>query len=170
MHPTLRLLAFLTFLIAALPAAAQSVPYKLRHVIPAPPVGTQTGAGLGSSVAMDGGYTVVGAPYDDAGAVDAGVVKVLDSATGALLFILPSPEPHLSHAFGWSVAISGTRVAVGVPFHDLLGASTGRVYVYDLAGATPTVPVATLEAPSPVAFDYFGYSGSISGPRLLVGA
>ena len=93
--------------------ALAQVPYTLTHAISAPPGGVQTGAELGFSVAVDGGYTVVGAPYDDLGGPDSGVVKVFDSTTGALVFLLPNPSPAAADNFGYSVAISGTRVVVG---------------------------------------------------------
>ena len=73
---TLRLIRALALgLLAALPATAQQ-PDTLRNAIPAPPVGAQTGAFLGGSVALDGAYAVMGAAGDDLGAQNAGVVKV----------------------------------------------------------------------------------------------
>jgi hypothetical protein len=66
-------------------------PDTLLHSIPAPPAGTQTGAWLGYSVAADGAYTVVGAPYDDFGDPDSGVVKVFHSISGALVHVIPNP-------------------------------------------------------------------------------
>src|SRR5688500_5510975 len=56
---------------APTPAEAQDT---LEHSIAAPPVGAQTGAELGQSVAVDGNYTVVGAPSDDIGGINSGVV------------------------------------------------------------------------------------------------
>ncbi len=88
------------------PASAQ-VPNTLKHNVPAPSTGVQSSAQLGYSVAVDGGYTVVGAPNDDIGATDSGVVKVFDSTTGTLLFVIPNPGPAESDKFGYSVAISG---------------------------------------------------------------
>ena len=164
---------FLTALAAVLgcltPATAQ-VPDTLKYPILAPPVGVQSGAQLGYSVAVEGGYAVIGAPFDDTGGQDSGVVKVFDSATGALLFILPNPSPALSDQFGSSVAISGSRVVVG-DYQHLEGISDlGKAYVYDLSSANPTVPVATLATPNPAGIDEFGSSVAISGSRVVVGA
>ncbi|MEQ1749857.1 MAG: choice-of-anchor D domain-containing protein, partial [Prosthecobacter sp.] len=153
----------------ALPAAAQ-VPYTLRHPIPAPPGGAQALAELGSSVAVDGDYTVVGAPLDDIGGQNAGVVKVFHSTTGTLLFLLPNPSPALNDQFGYSVAISGTRVVVGANLDDTGATDAGSAYVYDLASGTPTVPVHTLNKPSPAAGEAFGISVAILGTRVVVGA
>ena len=164
---------FLTALAAVLtgltPATAQ-VPDTLKYSIPAPPVGVQPGAQLGYSVAVEGGYTVVGAPCDDIGGVDAGVVKVFNSTTGALLFLIPNPSPVAGDSFGWSVAISGTRVVVGAHLDDTGATDAGSAYVYDLSSGTPAVPVASLNNPSAAARDNFGWSVAISGTRVVVGA
>lgn len=151
-------------------AALAQVPDTLIHNIPAPLVGVQTSAVLGSSVAVDGGYTVAGAPYDDIGGEDSGVVKVFNSTTGALVFVIPNPSPATNDQFGFSVAISGTRVVVGTQNDDTGATDAGSAYVYDLSSVTPTVPVATLNNPGPTAGDYFGWSVAISGTRVLVGA
>ena len=217
MKSTLRqILAFVVFVLAsAFPgSAAAQVTYSLDHSIPAPPtVGVQNGANFGSRVAVDGGFTAVGVPGDNTGAQGSGVVKVFDSTTGALLFVLPNPSPAAGGGFGSQLAISGTRVVVGAYVYDLssatptvpvatlnhsgsavddnfggsvgisgtrvvVGASrddtgasnAGSAYVYDLSSATPTVPVATLNNPGPAVDDFFGNSVAISGTRVVVGA
>ncbi len=163
-------LALCCFALAFAPPARAQVPGTLLHSIPAPPVGVQAGARLGISVAAEGGFTVVGAPFDFAGGAVAGVVKVFDSATGALLFVIPNPSPSPGDRFGISVAISGTRVVVGADFDDTGASNAGSAYVYDLSSGTPTVPVATLNNPGPAVDDNFGYSVAISGTRVVVGA
>src|SRR5439155_16755981 len=72
--------------------------------------------------------------------------------------------------FGWAVAISGTRMAVGTCENngDIGPNKPGSVYVYDLASATPASPVLGLN--SSVRGDYFSYSLALSGSRLVVGA
>lgn len=119
--PASLLLAF------ALPGAAQ-VPNTLLHSIPAPPT-AQREAHLGRSVAVDGGMTVLGAPDDDLGATDSGVAKVFDSTTGLLLYVLPNPTPVSGEYFGYSVAISGTRVVIGALFDDTGASDAGSAYV-----------------------------------------
>lgn len=155
-----------TFLLAALPAFSQDT---LQHSIHAPSLGVQEGAQLGYSVATDGPYTVVGAPLDDLGAVDSGVVKVFDSTTGGLLFVLSNPDPAIADEFGWSVAISGTRVVVGARLDHTGATYAGGAYVYDLSGGTPAL-LAVLSNPSPAIGDQFGSSVAISGTRVVVGA
>ena len=125
---------------------------------------------LGESVATDGGYIVAGAPDDSSQAASSGVVKIFDSSSGALLYTIPNPSPAQSDFFGVSVAISGTLVVVGASGDDTGATDTGSAYVYDLSSGTPTVPVATLNNPSPAATDSFGSSVAISGTVVVVGA
>ena len=165
--------ATLLFVTSLLIAAAQTraqAPNALEHTIAAPPTGAQTGAQLGYSVATEGNLTVLGAPFDDLQGINSGVVKVFDSSTGELLHVIANPSPAQNDQFGESVAISGTRVVVGARLDDTGATDAGSAYVYDLSSGTPTVPVATLNNPGPAAGDYFGFSVSISGTRVVVGA
>ena len=155
-------------MLLTLPASAQ-VFLAPRFSIPPPPAGLQSEGALGSSVAVDGGLTVLGAPKDDFGARDSGVVKGFNSTTGALLYVLPNPTPAEDDSFGFSVGVSGRLVVVGAYADDTGASNVGSVYVYDLSRPTPTVPVATLNNPGPAVDDYFGYSVAISGTRVVVG-
>src|SRR5439155_13637337 len=83
---------------------------------------------------------------------------------------LSDPRASAHSRFGYSVAIAGTRVVVGAPWDDTGAENEASVYVYDLASGTPTVPVVMLDNPSPNVDDHFGYSVSISGTRVVVGA
>src|SRR4030095_8994848 len=91
---------------------AQQELKTLKHAIPSPPVGVQSGPELGRSVAVDGNFTIVGAPNDTTGG-HYGVVKVFDSSSGALLHVLLNPSASTG-VFGYSVAISRTIVVVRV--------------------------------------------------------
>jgi hypothetical protein len=102
-HP--RLLASLVLaLIQSLPASGQG-PNRLKQSLFDPSTALQAGAQLGSTVAGEGRYAVVGAPFDDSDGEDSGIVKVFDSTSGALLFVLRSPV--VGRLFGSAVAISG---------------------------------------------------------------
>jgi hypothetical protein len=165
---TIRLLA-LILLAVALPSLALP-PEMLLHSIPPPSTALQSGTQLGTSVAVEGDYTVVGSIGDDIGGADSGVVKVFHSTTGELLWLITNPSPAGNDQFGYSVAIFGTRVVVGATRDDTGATDAGSVYVYDLSTGTPTVPVTTLNNPLPEATDLFGISVGISGTRLVVGA
>jgi hypothetical protein len=127
-------------------------------------------ATLGVSVAVDGGLAVAGAPFDDTGAPDSGVAVVFDAATGGLLHVIPNPAPATEDYFGFSVAISGSLLVVGAYRDDTWARDVGSAFVFDLSGATPTVPIATLDDPEPSEGDFFGYRVAISGTRVVVTA
>jgi len=153
--------------------------YDLTSPTPAVPVATLHNPGraydyFGFAVAMSGTRVVVGAFGDDTGAGDAGSAFVYDLAGAnptAPVATLHNPNPgDYGNYFGWSVAISGSRVAVGALHDDTAALNAGSAYVYDLSSATPTVPVANLTKPQAVPVDYFGWTVGISGTRVVVGA
>lgn len=146
------------------------LPKALTRSIYPPNTVRQAGVAQGSSVAVDGGFAVVGAPYDHLGGNSFGAARVYDTVTGQRLHILAKPGAAAGEVFGWSVAVSGSLVVVGDPERITGAINGGSAYVYDLAGATPTIPVFTLNNPSPAATDRFGYFVQISGSRVVVGA
>jgi hypothetical protein len=81
---------------------------------------------------------------------------------------LKSPNPHLGGDFGWSVATSGKYVVVGAPGENDSGKTKGgNAYVYDAkTGALDR----TLTDPNVQANGHFGYSVSIYGQTVVVGA
>ena len=116
---------------------------------------------------------VVGAYGDDTGAIDAGSAYVYDlsSMTPTVpIATLNNPTPAPSDLFGNSVAVSGNYVVVGAYLDDTVGPDTGSAYVYDLSSMTPTVPIATLNNPTPAPGDLFGNSVAVSGNYVVVGA
>ena len=121
-------------------ASAQS-PFTLRYSLfdPRTNVQVQADALQGYSVALDENTVVVGAPVREYGTIF-GVANIYDAATGALLHTLLDPGPNCCDNFGTAVAVSGTRVMVSAP-NPHNPADPGSVYVYDMAGAAPTVPV-----------------------------
>ncbi len=154
----------------ACPALVQGQqPGTLLFPVPAP-AGTQAGTQTGRAVATNGVHTIIGSPQDDLGASNAGVARVHDAVSGALLWVLPNPSPASNDNFGDAVAISGTRVVVAASNDDLGAGDAGTVYVFDLAGATPTTPVAVLSSPVPQVGANFGFALGISGRLLAAGA
>jgi len=158
------------FAMIAAQVAAQ-IPNTLLHSIPPPYGSHQSGAELGRSVAVDGELVVMGTPLHDTGAAfNSGAAKVFNASTGALLYTLVNPTVGSQDFFGFSVAVSGTRVVVGA-YNDSTGVyQSGSVYVYDLAGSAPTVPVVVINNPARRSGDHFGFSVAISGTRIVTGA
>ena len=146
----------------------------LLHVLlnPIPSANTY----FGWSVGISGTSVVVGVPYDLIGTAKAGSAYVYDisSATPTVpVAAFHNPAPADYDEFGYAVAISGTRVVIGVPGDDVGTAQSepdnlGRVYIYDLSSATPTIPAAGL--PNLQSFPNFGRCVGISGMRVVVAA
>ena len=159
--------------------AGSAYVYDLSSGTPTVPVATLNNPGpaegdqFGESVAISGTRVVVGAFVDDTGATNAGSAYVYDLSSGTPtvpVATLNNPGPAGGDTFGESVAISGTRVVVGANGDDTGATDAGSAYVYDLSSGTPTVPVATLNNPSPFANDQFGRSVAIFGTRAAIGA
>jgi hypothetical protein len=158
--------------------AGRAYVYNLTSATPTVPVFTLNnpvagGSRFGLSVAISGTRVVVGAAWNVVtgfpGVAEAGVAYVYDVGSGTPtvpIATLNNPTPGAGDHFGTSVSISGTRVLVGTPEDE----GVGKAYLYDIGSATPTMPVATLNNPTPAANDWFGYSVAISGTRVAVAA
>lgn len=149
--------------------------YDLGSAMPAVPVATLPRpqdtefSGFGASLDFDGTRLLVGAPFGN----DRGSAHLFQLAGGTptLLLSLPHPSPDGEDArFGFAVAISGNRVAVSTSIIDEEMYQASTVYVYDLANATPAVPVAVVPNPFGRSNDFFGHSIALAGSRLVVGA
>ncbi len=120
---------------------------------------------FGHSVSISENYVLVGAPWDETGAEDAGSAYLFDTS-GNLLQTFNNPTPELKEEFGESVSISGNYVLVGA-HHDNTGApSAGSAYLFDTSG----ILLQTFNNPTPERDDQFGKFVSISGDYVLVGA
>ena len=153
--------------------AVAQIPDALKHSLFDPDTARQAGAQQGASVASDGDFVVAGAPYDNIDGAWIGLVRVYHAATGALLQTIRNPRPTQSDYFGKAVAISGSRVVVGAPASDVGGEDRGRAYIYDLASATPTLPVVTLNNPdNHIQSDNhnFGDAVAIAATTVVIGA
>jgi len=134
------------------------------------------GAEFGFSVAVDGDTAVVGAPFENSpGGTDVGSANVfVRSGTSWVLqqkLWVGVPQRSFDTGFGHAVAISGDTVVVGAPFfNDPPATSVGSAYVFVRSGTTWTLQKAFGPSDSAVLSDQFGYSVSISGDTVVVGA
>lgn len=154
---------------------------------------------FGADVDISGNRILVGAPYEDSSAVgingqpnalapDAGAAYLYATSGGgawALSAFLKASNAEAGDRFGTSVAIDGTRVAVGAIAEESASAgvnanqgdnslpAAGAAYLYSLHGG-PFFQVwaqdAYLKAQYPVLDGYFGCSVALQGARLLVGS
>src|SRR5438093_1573720 len=120
---------------------------------------------FGSAVTLAGGNLLVGAPFDDTAASDAGAAYLLDPATGALVTTLLEPAPAASDQFGAAVAAVGSDLLVGAPHFNSGAAHAGAVFVFQSGGG-----VRTLTKPTPAFDDLFGFALAAAGDTVVVGA
>ncbi|MFH1568439.1 MAG: Ig-like domain-containing protein [Gemmatimonadota bacterium] len=125
------------------------------------------GDSLGRSVAMDGDYAIVGAPYyDHSNISNSGIAFVFhwdgDGWVQQDTLFVNEADGY----FGSSVAISGDCAIVGQPGHSNY---TGQAFIFRLVGGTWTRED-TIWAGDYDEFDHFGESVAISGDYALVGA
>ncbi len=142
----------------------------LQQTLTPPHVGEQEQ--FGYSVAIDGDTLVVGAVNDGQIAASAGAAYVYTRSGGAwtLQQKLVDTGGGTSHFFGWAVAIDGDTVAVGEVNAQISGVNqAGAVCVFTRSGGSWGLEQ-KVQCPSPVIGDRFGWSVSLSGDRLLVGA
>ncbi|TBR07224.1 MAG: hypothetical protein EPO62_08815, partial [Candidatus Nitrosotenuis sp.] len=122
---------------------------------------------FGYSVSLSGNGALIGAYGDDTGAENAGSAYLFDATTGALLRTFNNPTPVQNDSMGFSVSYSGNNVLLGAPLDDTGFQNAGTVYLFD---ATTGALLRTFNNPTPASNDYFGYSVSISGNSILIGA
>ena len=93
---------------------------------------------FGRWLAMDDGRIVIGAPYEDGQRLDgsriddSGVAYVFEKVAGTWIRTgtLQPNEPQAGASFGWSVAISGDRIAVAAWEDAVEGIEAGSVTTY----------------------------------------
>jgi FG-GAP repeat len=146
---------------------------------------------FGWSVSISGNTVVVGAAYEshdtdgngtDESFVGAAYIFSKDqggtNTWGQVKKLLASDDAEFD-IFGWSVSISGNTVVVGAAYepHDTDGDGTieeevGAAYIFqkDQGGTNTWGQVKKLTASDDAAFDTFGWSVSISGNTVVVGA
>jgi len=128
---------------------------------------------FGRSVAISGDIIVVGAPFTSVfGKPKQGAAYIFVRSGGTWsLKGRPFGDPT-GGLYGWSVAIDGDLIAVGAP-SDEVGQNQyqGSVTIFNLSKSNTTGSLEqVMTANDGEAFDQFGFSVSLSGNRLLVGA
>ncbi len=123
-------------------------------------------ARFGRAVTLDGGTLAVGAPHAFGDSFQSGAVYVFDEGLGwaetAKLFAVDLSTPY--NDFGRSVGLEGDTLLVGDPY----AVNRGAVYAYERIGGAWTL-VDTL-VPEGVPVPVFGWSLSLDGDRVLIGA
>ena len=121
---------------------------------------------FGGSVSLSGDKALVGAQFDNTGAINAGAAYLFNATTGTLLQTFTSPTPSTTDTFGGSVSVSGDNVLVGTGGDDTGANDAGAAYMFN---ATTGTLLQTFTNPTPADGDLFGFSVSVSGDKVLVG-
>eukprot|EP01041_Mallomonas_annulata_P012033 gene12033-25220_t len=130
---------------------------------------------FGYALASDGPFTLVGAYGNNDRGNDAGIVYVFQSQPTMNTYVniarLYAADATEHDAFGSAVSMHGNLAVIGAHGDETRGTASGSayVYVYD-SGSRVWAQDAKLTGSSVNAHDYFGYSVSIHGSFVLVGA
>ena len=130
---------------------------------------------FGHSVSQSGNILVVGAHGSDPGGVNAAGAAYLyeldSNGSATYLTKLTAPDKAESDWFGHSVSHSGNVLAVGAFRSDPEGVTAaGVVYLYQLEANGSAAYLSKVTASDKASSDQFGYSVSLSGDILAVGA
>ncbi|XMB65955.1 DUF5011 domain-containing protein [Mycoplasmatota bacterium zrk1] len=125
------------------------------------------GDSLGYSVSISDNYIVASAKYDDDNGNSSGSVYVfkLDDSTYERKII--ASDGTASDYFGGEVSVFGNYVVVGASSDDDNGSYSGSIYVYKLDDLTYERKIIASDGTT---YNYFGYSVSIFGNYIVVGA
>jgi hypothetical protein len=119
---------------------------------------------FGPSLAISGTRVVVGA-------MDASRTYVFDLANatpGTPVATLTHPNTVGGTYFGWAVAASETRVAVGAPRDSATAFYAGAVYGFDFADNPTPAPIEMHNDPGPQVQMQFGASMTAGGSRVAI--
>jgi len=132
---------------------------------------------FGTAVAVDGPLAVVGAAWDDGGGTNRGAAYVFSRDQGGAdnwgqVKKLAASDAHNSDLFGYDVAVDGNFIVVGAGWASGGGTQRGQAYIFsrDEGGADNWGEVQRLRAGDGSNNDWFGFSVSLDGLYLLVGA
>ena len=120
--------------------------------------------GFGYSVAVSNSRIIIGAPYEDTGASNAGAAYLFD-IDGNEIKKITSPFAETDTNFGYSVAISDRWIAIGEPGANSGGDRIGNVQMYDIDGNLKGYGATGEDTDQ----EYFGQAISITNNKLAVG-
>lgn len=125
---------------------------------------------FGYSVGVSGDTAIVGAPWSDLEADDAGAAYVFTRSGPAWSpdATLLANDAGMGDRLGWSVAVSGEAALAGAPWHDHNEPDAGAAYAFRRHGGAWSGPN-ELGYPLLGPDDRFGFSVALSDPVAAVG-
>jgi hypothetical protein len=128
---------------------------------------------FGLCVSLDGDTALIGAGWDDNdNGVDSGSAYVFTrtGTTWTQQAKLLALDGAAGDCFGASVALSGDNALIGAVFDDDNGVDYGYAYVFTRTGTTWTQQAKLLASDGAAGDQFSGYTSSISGNTVLIGA
>ena len=142
-------------------------PVFMSHIQPSDAGSTDD---FGDAIDIDGSRAIVGAPGNDGAASFSGAAYLYDTTTGAELGKIIASDGESVDQFGWAVDMEGDLAIIGARWEDESASNGGAAYLYDVSDPASPVELAKLFAAEGDQNDYFGYSVSIAGNLVAVGA
>jgi hypothetical protein len=126
-------------------------------------------SGLGADMAIDENWAVVGAPYDDRLATDAGAAYLFERVAGHWVDrgVVTARNGRALDEFGRSVAIDQDVMVIGAQYDSEVGRRAGAAYVYKL---TNGVWIEVTKLLGMAANDSFGNAVAVENGTIVVGA
>ena len=130
---------------------------------------------FGSTIAMDGDYLLIGAPYQDYTPLarpNAGSAYIYVFGGSVYTLQQKITGTTLSANLGFSLAISGDKIVVGAPFASLSTSTSASVVLYQREGTnwSSLGNIRVQDYDGGNAEILFGISLSLNGNNLLIGA
>jgi alpha-tubulin suppressor-like RCC1 family protein len=125
---------------------------------------------FGTALSLDGSTIVVGAPFDDDAAPDAGAVYVFVESAGVWTLqqkIVPTGGTS-TERFGTTLAVLGGTLVVGAPYADDVATDSGAAYLFTRSGTTWS-QTDRLKSMDAAAADGFGWSVDVGTDAIAVG-
>ena len=131
------------------------------------------GDNFGAFVSVSGSTIVVSARNNDDDGKDSGSAYVFEKSDDGKYVQaakLVADDAAAMDRFGEFVSVSGSTIVVSARNNDDDGSNSGSVYVFEKSDDGKYVQAAKLVADDAAAKDYFGFSVSVSGSTIVVGA
>ncbi|MGE4070147.1 MAG: hypothetical protein AB7E72_03140 [Lysobacterales bacterium] len=140
----------------------------------APQAGVAAARFFGQSMASNGQYLAVGAPYYSgaAGGTNPGVVLIYQRSGNHwnLLNAVQAPVPTNGDGFGAHVSFSGAQLLVGAPYSTVNNiVQRGALYAYNIVAGLYAYTETVNPGIAPAASDWYGFNFSADAGWLAVG-
>lgn len=129
------------------------------------------GDSFGSSVSIDGNYAVIGVPGSDASFAGCAYIFEREGDDWVEVQKLTASDALLGDNFGYSVSIDGDNIIVGASWSNNEGGlDIGAAYIFERDDLGVWTEVQKLNASDATFNDSFGWTVSVSGDNVAIGA